>query len=608
MRLYDFVYNEFLPHVEEQKLRYNAHGLVYLSILDKGYYEKDGIIHYKAFEEEIYGIEYFLHKLVSFIKSAAYGQDTMKRILLLLGPPGSSKSTIVNIIKLLLEEYTSKNPVLAAKCPNNCNPLYLLPASLKQELRKKYDVNIEPHYLPCLVCQKQLKEIDWQEIELQPISFSRIKNIGISTYAPGDPNTTDDSVLIGSLSLAKLSIYKDDTDPRIWNYNGVLQMGNRGIVEFVEILKAKTEHLNILLTASQDKMIVLRGFGSYNIDSFLISHTNLPEYQKLAQRSDTAAFRDRLFIIKIPYNLNYEKETEIIKKLVKPINHIDPIVYSTAAYFAVLSRIVHYHDKSENVAKIANIFANKSAGDVDKDKVYKEYYYSTTLGYSGISPRIIANIISELSGTEINGLSCITLMERLKEIFVEYNEENKNLYSIIYPIVLSHMDEQLKQYIIDAVLGTNTDYEINNLFKRYYYHLSAYINKKPVIDPVTNKEVPVDEQFLASIDKILAVRIDYEQRKLTFDRITNIISLLNIEGKTLDIKTHLPDLYNALKKYIFREKIKAIAPSINLDLPLTEDNKSFIAETIENLKKYGFNEYTAKKALKYMENMFSVNT
>src|SRR5206468_8238172 len=63
--------------------------------------------------DAIYGLERPLTTLVDFFKSAAQGYGTEKRILLLHGPVGSSKSTIARLLKKGLESYSR---IDAGKC------------------------------------------------------------------------------------------------------------------------------------------------------------------------------------------------------------------------------------------------------------------------------------------------------------------------------------------------------------------------------------------------------------------------------------------------------------------------------------------------------------
>src|SRR5213078_934781 len=56
--------------------------------------------------DAIFGLERPLTQLVDFFKSAAQGYGTEKRILLLHGPVGSSKSTIARLLKKGIESYS----------------------------------------------------------------------------------------------------------------------------------------------------------------------------------------------------------------------------------------------------------------------------------------------------------------------------------------------------------------------------------------------------------------------------------------------------------------------------------------------------------------------
>jgi serine protein kinase len=61
---------------------------------------------YKFFAEELFGIEESIAKIVEYFKSAAQRLEVRKRILLLMGPVGGGKSTIVTLLKRGLEEWT----------------------------------------------------------------------------------------------------------------------------------------------------------------------------------------------------------------------------------------------------------------------------------------------------------------------------------------------------------------------------------------------------------------------------------------------------------------------------------------------------------------------
>ena len=74
---------------------------------------KKKLIRYHFFSDEkfggrdaIFGLDVPLMKLVNVFKSAAQGYGTEKRVILLHGPVGSSKSTIARLLKKGIEEYS----------------------------------------------------------------------------------------------------------------------------------------------------------------------------------------------------------------------------------------------------------------------------------------------------------------------------------------------------------------------------------------------------------------------------------------------------------------------------------------------------------------------
>src|SRR5262245_23531525 len=95
----------------------NAYQRLYDMIISHGTeevfeHQKEKITRFKFFTDfatkhadGIYGLDRPLMQLVNAFKSAAKGYGTERRVLLLHGPVGSSKSTIARLLKRGLEEY-----------------------------------------------------------------------------------------------------------------------------------------------------------------------------------------------------------------------------------------------------------------------------------------------------------------------------------------------------------------------------------------------------------------------------------------------------------------------------------------------------------------------
>jgi serine protein kinase len=111
-------FSEYLDVVrQDPKVTRTAYQRIYDMIMSYGTEEivvnKEKVLRYKFFEDPdnqgedaIYGLERTLINLVNILKSAANGYGTERRVLLLHGPVGSSKSTLARLLKKGLERYS----------------------------------------------------------------------------------------------------------------------------------------------------------------------------------------------------------------------------------------------------------------------------------------------------------------------------------------------------------------------------------------------------------------------------------------------------------------------------------------------------------------------
>jgi serine protein kinase len=131
---------------------------------------------------------------------------------------------------------------------------------------------------------------------------------------PVDPNNQDTSVLIGSEDISKLDRYSEG-DPRVLELNGAFNVGNRGMVEFIEVFKNETEYLHTMITATQEKFVPAPGrHGTIYVDSVIVAHSNEAEWQKFKADHTNEAILDRIVVVKVPYNLRLSEEVKIYEK------------------------------------------------------------------------------------------------------------------------------------------------------------------------------------------------------------------------------------------------------------------------------------------------------
>src|SRR5512142_1862943 len=327
-------------------------------------------------KDAIFGLDIALMKLVNVFKSAAQGYGTEKRVILLHGPVGSSKSTIARLLKKGLEAY-SKKPEGAVytftwdiertnldgvkkrelmPCPMHEEPLHLVP----HEWREKVYAELSPAESGyritdtgdlCPACRFVFKELmteykgDWEEVmghvRVRRLVLSEKDRIGVGTFQPKDEKNQDSTELTGDINYRKIAEYGSDSDPRAFNFDGEFNIANRGIIEFVEILKLDVAFLYDLLGATQEHKIKPKKFPQTDIDEVILGHTNEPEYKKLQSNEMMEAFRDRTLKIDVPYNIRLSDEIKIYnkdfgKEKVRGV-HIAPHTIEVASMWAVLT-------------------------------------------------------------------------------------------------------------------------------------------------------------------------------------------------------------------------------------------------------------------------------
>lgn len=189
------------PHVADL-----AHARIHRMIADAGVeVDEKGRHKYHFFTTDLFGMDRALEQLVQYFQSAARRLEVRKRILLLMGPVGGGKSTIVTLLKRGLERYTHTDDgaVYAIKdCPMHEEPLHLVPPRLRPDLEKEYGIYIEGDLCPA--CQQMVRDQyggNIEEVRVERIMFSEKRRVGIGTFSPSDPKSQDISELTGSVDL-----------------------------------------------------------------------------------------------------------------------------------------------------------------------------------------------------------------------------------------------------------------------------------------------------------------------------------------------------------------------------------------------------------------------
>jgi len=279
-------FHEYLAMVLKQPcLAQRAHARLYTMIKAAGVEVDDaGKEHYAFFENDLFGIDEPLARVVEYLKAAAMGSDVGRRVLLLYGPPSSGKSQLVILLKHGLEAYTQTDAgavYALANCPQHEDPLNLLPHALRRDFQDETGIHVEGELCPlCALYLREHYQGDMYRVPVKRIFFSEKERLGIGTFVPSDPKSQDIAELVGSIDLSTIGEYGTESDPRAYRFDGELNVANRGLMEFIEMLKADERFLYVLLTRSQEKNIKTGRFPLIYADECVISHTNETEFNE----------------------------------------------------------------------------------------------------------------------------------------------------------------------------------------------------------------------------------------------------------------------------------------------------------------------------------------
>ncbi|HVZ92974.1 MAG TPA: hypothetical protein VG797_00540, partial [Phycisphaerales bacterium] len=600
----------------------------------------------------IFGLDPQLMQLVDVFRSASEGYGTDRRILLLHGPVGSSKSTIARLLKKGLEHYsridegalysfdwlldedagpTAKTHVFHD--PMHEEPLLLVPQESRPALLERLSAayastgkahgklrltgEVNPFSRRVLEDLMRRYDGDWSQamshVRVRRIMLSEKDRVGIGTFQPKDEKNQDSTELTGDINYRKIARYGSDSDPRAFNFDGELCIANRGLCEFIEVLKLDVAFLYDLLGASQERMIKPKKFAQTGIDEVIIGHTNEPEYKKLQSNDLMEAFRDRTIKIDIPYNIRLDDEIKIYQKdfnkeKIKHI-HIAPHTMEVAAMWAVLTRLAEPKKAGITLMQKLKLYNGKSIPGFTEDSIRELKEEAHREGMGGISPRYIQDKVSNAlvspQAMEERQINPFMLMNELEDGLSHHsliNEEDvRKRYKELLGMVLSEYEDIIKGEVQRAISADED--AIRRLCANYIDNVRAYTQKERVKNRYTGKDEEPDERLMRSIEDKIDIP---ESRKNDFrQEIMNYIGALALDGKRFEYNTNAR-LYRALELKLFEDQRDTIKLK-NLVSSVVDDQTQQKIDVIKKrmIEQFGYNDRSAADVLNYVASIFA---
>ncbi len=341
----------------------------------------------------VFGQEFCIKQLVDVIDSVGK-ESGPNRGLVLVGPPASGKTNIVDLVSLALEEFTRERDValysfyftfgaeggaaVEVRPPFWHNPVLLVPTSLQQDHqithprralfdhlnrhRGKHDQIVFPTYYQNASLDKRsldilegllvnprnrgkaLFDIIEEHVRVEPIEFSNAQAKGIANIDDmrqlrvrvqpfelgGDRRATLDEHLPGA---------------QLAEYQGATVAANRGLLHIHDAFgdgnKGEEDYKPLLMLLGSGKASIESTQAA--IDTTVILTTNLEEMAALEKQLTSSKLLDRIEEVPVNYLLDANAEMEILRRDLANMRErfdVDPNLLRVAASFAVLTRLL----------------------------------------------------------------------------------------------------------------------------------------------------------------------------------------------------------------------------------------------------------------------------
>ena len=549
--------------IENPSLSRLSHKLVYDAIMVKGSDElPTGEPVYALFEDEIFGLEAALDSIVQYFASSSRRLEVRKRILLLLGPPASGKSSVLALIKRAMESYTRSDDgatYAISGCPMQEEPLHLVPYQLRDKLYHEHGVYVEGDLCPR--CRYVLRTRYGGKVSQMPVTrvtFSETEAVGIGYYVATNPNPSDASLLLGSIDTSQLEGDRLEVAGKAFRLDGEFNVANRGMIEFVEIFKADRHLLTTLLGLAQEQLIKMERFGSIYADEVVVAHSNEGDFSAFASDEHSEALRDRLIAVQIPYNLRVRDEVKIYEKMLATSGreevHMPPLTLQTMSVFAVFSRLEPPDRQGMSMVDKLRLYDGQMVQHYSADDLVEMMRHHPNEGMHGTSPRYVMNRLSVVAGSAES--NCITPLKALDSLWRGLRE-NVSLDDADRVQYIEHIKQTVEEYSHRAIQEVQKAFEerfeqtASELLFDHLANTASHVTGLPVRDHITGTEHTANERDMREMEKHIGIA-DRDRAKFRGE-IHLFFANYNRRGIAFDYKAE-PRLKAAIESRLFPDR------------------------------------------------------
>lgn len=316
---------------------------------------------------------------------------------------------------------------------------------------------------------------------------------------------------------------------------GDLVDGNRGIVEYNDLLK-RPHDFNKYLLATSEKGTVALDNCILHLDALLVGSANETYIDAFKQTPDYPSFQARLQFVRMPYLRDYATEQRIYHEQITPAEigkPIAPHAPMVAALWAVLTRLVRprserYPEALREVIdsltplQKADLYAHGKVPPGLAPELGRELRQAVPSmmdegsegaayeGRFGASPRLMKTTIRNAAqNPDYPHLSPLAIFDELRalakqtDVYPFLNLEAEGGYrayadfvDTVHARYLDLLDQDVR-----AAMGLVTEEEYERFFERYTQHVTHWVKKETLYNPATGESSPPDEAFMSDVEQ-----------------------------------------------------------------------------------------------------------
>jgi predicted Ser/Thr protein kinase len=431
----------------------------------------------------------------------------------------------------------------------------------------------------------------------------------------------------------------------LFEFCGELVDGNRGLLDFDDLLKRPLDAFKYLLGVVEDGMTSLE-VASIAVDTVFLATANESYLAAFKESPEFQSFKGRMELVRAPYLLDHRLEQQIYDARMGEAmgahsdRHVAPHVTWVAALWAVLTRM-RKPSPEKYPEGLADLVARLGPGDKARlyaDEALESFSpeeqqqllagveliaresdsYPHYEGRSGASPREMTLLLMNAAqSAKWKCVSPFAVLEELEELvravsvyeFLRQEpmpggfHDNGQFITQVHDRLIERIDDEVR-----TSMGLVDERRYLKQFERYLTQVSCWVKHEKHHNPVTGQDEDADEDLMAEVERALHVEAG-DGGAAAFRR--EIIA--KIGAWSLDHRDQRPDYEQIfprplaeLREAFFAERRKVVR-KINEDIliylvdgpsRMAPDAAAASRRTLDTLQtRFGYCEHCAKDAV-----------